>query len=392
MKNLANIYKNRAQKGSGVQPAICSAGNPRCQEFPWHALVSSYRNVALALALGLVAQALLAQETISALSKARFRTGEETLRAFAPVSEKTRNSIVKFNVDGETVALGAVIETNGLVLTKASEIKAGKLTCWLASEQEVDAKLLCVDEEEDLALVKVYAQGLKPVQWATGDVALGQWAITPGIAETPHAVGIVSALPRRIRPERAFIGVQFDFSTSTPRIEEILSGLGAEQAGLKRGDVIVGLNDVVVTNREQVVETLREFREGQTVKLRVQRVEDQFDADVRLMVPRSGPLSREFYFERRLSRMAGEVSRRSEGFEQAIEHDTVLPPWLCGGPLVNLDGQAIGLNIARAGRVTTYALSARLVMQIFKRLRAETQQETLPPGESPSRSSSPVDR
>ena len=37
----------------------------------------------------------------------------------------------------------------------------------------------------------------------------------------------------------------------------------------------------------------------------------------------------------------------------------MLQPWLCGGPLVNLDGEAIGLNIARAGRVTTYALPAR---------------------------------
>ena len=62
--------------------------------------------------------------------------GRQRLRAFAPVSEATRHSIVKFNVDGATVALGAVVDTNGLVLTKASELKKGKLTCWLATEQE----------------------------------------------------------------------------------------------------------------------------------------------------------------------------------------------------------------------------------------------------------------
>ena len=67
-------------------------------------------------------------------------------------------------------------------------------------------------------------------------------------------------------------------------------------------------------------------------------------------------------------RLAGEVSRRSQGFELAIEHDTVLQPWLCGGPLVNLNGEAIGLNIARAGRVTTYALSAKLVQGILQDL------------------------
>ena len=88
-------------------------------------------------------------------------SGEETLRAFAPMSEATRYSIVKFNVDGATVALGTVVDTNGLALTKASELKKGKLTCWLAIEKEVDAELIGTDEEEDVALVRVHAAGLE---------------------------------------------------------------------------------------------------------------------------------------------------------------------------------------------------------------------------------------
>ena len=42
-------------------------------------------------------------------------------------------------------------------LTKASEIKKGKLTCWLATEQEVGAELLSIDEDEDVALVGIIA-------------------------------------------------------------------------------------------------------------------------------------------------------------------------------------------------------------------------------------------
>jgi len=326
-----------------------------------------------ALALALLAQAADAQMSSrpSTLPRNRFRNGEETLRAFAPISEATRYSIVKFNVDGATVALGTVVDTNGLALTKASELKKGKLTCWLAIEKEVPAEVIATEEDEDVALVQVHAQGLKPVRWDTDQVSEGQWAITPGIAATPQAVGIISALPRRIRPPRALIGVQFEYRGSTPKIQELLPGLGAEKAGLKAGDIIVGLNRVTVTNREQVVETLREFREGQTVKLRVRREEKEFDADVRLMVPRSGQLGDEVDPQQRQSRLTGQVSQRAEGFEQAIEHDSVLPPWLCGGPLVNLDGKAIGLNIARAGRVTTYALPARLVKQILDNLKSK---------------------
>jgi serine protease Do len=291
------------------------------------------------------------------LPRNRFRSGEETLRAFAPIAAMTRDSIVKLNVNGETVALGAIMDTNGLALTKASEIKAGKLTCWLGGETEVPAEVLATDAEEDVALVKVSAGGLKPIQWADGEVALGQWAITPGVAETPHAVGIVSALPRRIRPQRAFIGIEFEPSSASPVVRSLMDGLGAEKAGLKPGDVITAVNGTSVTNREQVIETVREFREGQTLKLRFRRGDDELDADVRLMVPR-------------VNRLAGDLSQRAEGFAQAIEHDTVLQPWLCGGPLVNLDGKAIGLNIARAGRVSTYALPAKLVREIFEQLKA----------------------
>jgi len=305
------------------------------------------------------------------LPRSRFRSGEETLHAFAPVSAATRHSIVKFNVNGETVAFGTIVNTNGLALTKASEIKPGKLTCWLATDSEVEAELLGTDPDEDVAFVRVHALGLKPIQWASEKVAIGQWAITPGIGETPYAVGIISALPRRIRPPRALIGIQFDLSTSLPKIAELLPGLGAEQAGLKMGDIIVALNDAAVSNRQQVITMVGDFRDGQRLKVGIERGGNRFDTEVQLKVPKPSQLGRRSGPERRLARMQGEVSQRAAGFEQVLEHDTVLPPWLCGGPLVDLDGKAMGINIARAGRVTTYALSASLVEQLIRNFEAE---------------------
>lgn len=311
------------------------------------------------------------------LPKNRFRSGEEILRAFEPISAATRHSIVKLNVNGETVALGAVVDTNGLVLTKASELKKGTLTCWLATEEEVSAEVLGVDDEEDVALIRVKAQGLKPLRWSEAEVSIGQWAITPGIAETPHAVGIISALPRRIRPERAFLGIRFDPGSVEPRIDSLLPGLGAEKAGLKPGDIIIGLNDEAVTNRQQVIDTIQELRAGATVKLRVRRAKEQLEAQVQLMLPRSAGqfAGIDAPTDPDAGLLSGEVSRRAGGFESAIEHDTVLPPWLCGGPLVNLEGEGIGLNIARAGRVTTYALSAKLLTRILQNLESKAHVE-----------------
>jgi serine protease Do len=304
------------------------------------------------------------------LPASRYLHGEQTLRAFAPLSKITRDSIVKFNVDGETVVLGTVIDTNGLVLTKASEIKPGKLTCWLANEQEVAATVLATDEDEDVALVHVQAPNLKPMVWSTNQVAIGQWAVTPGIAATPQAVGIISALPRRIRPQRALLGVRFASSSGTPKIEALLPGMGAEKAGLKAEDIILAVDGESMTNRAQMVEMLRDYRDGRTVKLRVERSGSPFEADVQMKVPKPDEMAADN--EPRNTSLNGEVSRRAEGFDQAIEHASVLPPWLCGGPLVNLEGKAIGLNIARASRVSTYALPSKFVQDVIKKLLAKS--------------------
>ena len=49
----------------------------------------------------------------------------------------------------------------------------------------------------------------------------------------------------------------------------------------------------------------------------------------------------------RLSEAGGTVSKRHGSFVSAFTHDTVIQATDCGGPIVNLDGRAVGLNIAR---------------------------------------------
>jgi serine protease Do len=307
------------------------------------------------------------------LSRDYFKSGDATLRAFQPVSTATRNSVVKLDLDGSTVALAAVIDANGLVITKGSEIKLGKLTCWLASGKEVDASLISRDEENDLALVKVHARGLKPTQWATDETFVGQWVVTPGTTETPQAVGVISVPTRKILPPKAFIGVIVDKKSSTARISEVMNGLGAEKAGLRPGDQILSVNDSLVKEGEELINTLRNFREGQTVKLRVRREEQEFEAQIEMAVPKPERGWRGFDRADRMNRMGSLPSQRAEDFELAIQHDTVLQAWQCGGPLVNLEGKAIGLNIARAGRVASYALPADLVRQAIHQLTTKAQ-------------------
>ena len=61
------------------------------------------------------------------------------------------------------------------------------------------------------------------------------------------------------------------------------------------------------------------------------------------------------------ARMGGRVSRKRSGYPAAIQHDMLLTPNRCGGPLVNIDGLAVGVNIARASRVKSYAIPSEVI-------------------------------
>ena len=52
------------------------------------------------------------------------------------------------------------------------------------------------------------------------------------------------------------------------------------------------------------------------------------------------------------------------GLPILLEGERACPPEDCGGPLVDLDGKVIGLNIARVSRVASYAIPADRVKPV----------------------------
>ena len=69
-----------------------------------------------------------------------------------------------------------------------------------------------------------------------------------------------------------------------------------------------------------------------------------------------------------LSKAGGTISKRHNSFAIALTHDTVLQAAQCGGPVVDLDGRTIGLNIARADRTASYAIPAGTVRKVIEEL------------------------
>jgi serine protease Do len=63
--------------------------------------------------------------------------------------------------------------------------------------------------------------------------------------------------------------------------------------------------------------------------------------------------------------MGSVLSNRTNGFPVVLQHDSVVLPTDCGGPLVDLQGRVIGINIARAGRVESDAVPSETIRPLL---------------------------
>jgi serine protease Do len=63
--------------------------------------------------------------------------------------------------------------------------------------------------------------------------------------------------------------------------------------------------------------------------------------------------------------MSGPISKRRDNFPIILQHDIPLEYNHMGGPVFNLEGECVGINIARVDRVTNYAIPSYLVGPIL---------------------------
>jgi serine protease Do len=66
--------------------------------------------------------------------------------------------------------------------------------------------------------------------------------------------------------------------------------------------------------------------------------------------------------------MSGEFSPRRSGFPRILQHDILGSRSVTGGPLLDLDGRCIGMNIARADRAQSFAIPVEDLKEIAARL------------------------
>lgn len=279
-------------------------------------------------------------------------------RAFRTVVQPVLESIVQVRCDRRACIQGTIVGKDGWVLTKASELK-GAITCSLPDGRLVDADVVDRDPRYDLALLRVDAKGLRPVTWATPDsLKLGQWVVTPLAGrQDPVGVGVLSVAPRRIPTEGGVLGIWIEDveGVAGARVQRIAPDSGAELAGLMVGDLLTHVEGQRTPTRDLVVARISSHAAGETIEVTFVRGEETktVHATLGAREPEEGasPWKREIM-------LGGDVSMHRDGYPIAFQHDTILDPSHCGGPIVGTDGKVLGINIARASRTDSFAIPA----------------------------------
>lgn len=297
----------------------------------------------------------------------RLTDGPQVRAAFRDVVKDASEATVSIQCDGKHLALGGIISPDGWIVTKATPL-CGNLTALLADGRKLAATTVAESGEHDLALLKIDAAKLPSLDLtvASASPPVGSWLASVGRSKDPVAVGVVSVPPRVIPAQAGILGVQLDEEQAL--IVQVFPDSAAEEAGVEPDDLILSVNGQKTPSREKLRKIVGSFNPGDEVELIVDRAGKEVTLHATLSGDFPGlPMGRSEF----QNNLGGKLSVRRFGFPLAFQHDTVLRPTDCGGPVVDLEGRVVGFNIARAGRTESYALPVDAVQGVLTELMKE---------------------
>jgi S1-C subfamily serine protease len=294
---------------------------------------------------------------------------QQILSAVKPVMEKFGNSIVSMTDDGKQVALGTIVREDGLILTKYSEIaKARSLHARLADGRSFPAAKVRSFDDHDLALVKIEASKLHPAKIGElkNEPSPGSFVFSPGCGSPAPIVGqgVLSVASRSMRESGGYLGVNLTDKDKSIVVDEVIPNSPALKAGLNKGDRILSADGTAFVNAASLREHIHQLTPQSVVKFKVARGMDELTLSV-TMGDRAKLPERQTH---PLLSLGTEISEKRGGFPLIFQHDQPLKPQDCGGAILDLHGNVIGINIARAGRVDSYAIPAEILADLLKDL------------------------
>lgn len=300
--------------------------------------------------------------------------GKIVLKTVEPVRARLQELSAVFFSGHDVVMYGVILSPDGYIATKASEFDDyQKLVIRVGSIKYNHFKVIGTDEGTDIAVVKVDAADLNAPGPVSTEAPMGTLVVSNGSttrsARRPQ-LGVISANRRPIpNGDTGYLGVIFDTPCS---IQEVVKDGPAAKAGAMNGDKILAVDGTPVTTLEAIFPILSKKKIGEQVTLKVKRKEKKITYAITLTSRRK--VLGENMPKDSNDLISGGFSRRRDDFPMVLQHDTPSRFTLMGGPLLNLKGELIGMNIARVNRAENYALPINMVQESVQRILKNAQE------------------
>ncbi len=274
--------------------------------------------------------------------------------------------------NGETaVALGLVVDAAGRIVTKRSEVQScEKLHCRTVDGRDLPCRIVGEAMEHDVALLATDVPDLKAARWANDSAeVIGQIVASIGLAATPLHFGAVCgigvknpAVPGQLPINGQEKSPEGESGLAFTKVWDHRPDVGRLREQLHEGDYIVQIDGTPTPTPEHFV-TARNARLGRADAIIGERIalEVRRGSETRRVF---APLISEVNvteFEWKQS----PLSLRRNGFPRVFSHDGGIAPHQCGGPVVNLQGEVVGINIARADAVQSFVIPTRLLKKLI---------------------------
>jgi S1-C subfamily serine protease len=211
-----------------------------------------------------------------------------------------------------------------------------------------------------------------------GEIAVADWSNAPSpevgtfitaaapAGQDPLAIGVVSVAVRSIQEKgRGFLGVQVDGDGKGILIGTVFENGAAAAAGVKRGDRVLELDGEKPASDLSFRTTLSSKHAGDKIRLKIQRGAETIEKEVVLGDRANSPIRLGGRGDK-MNSMGSTLSKRSNEFPSVIQTDFPLDASKCGGPVTDLDGNVIGMVIARSGRIETLVLPSQVIVSVLK--------------------------
>jgi len=239
------------------------------------------------------------------------------------------------------------------LLSKSSRV--GSSPFLIDDGKRIALEVVARDATNDLVLLRApepNAAGIA-LDAAPPKVKLGTFLLSPD----PQGAGLISVKSsgefssRRV-DSKGFLGVRpFDHPQGAG--VEVMDG-AAQQAGMESGDVVFQINDTEIKSAKELFDFMRTTDPNETIVARVRRDDQELELEIMLggnpgLTGHAADLI--------------EKSGRRDGFSRVFSHDANLEPEDCGGPVFDMQGSLVGINIARNSRVRSYTIPLETVRE-----------------------------